>query len=76
MKLVRFMASPYGRALRVLLGLGLIVWGVRLSGIVGWIVAAVGFVPILAGAGDMCIFAPLFGYPMSGKQIRELSESH
>jgi hypothetical protein len=71
MKLVRFMASPQGRLSRVCLGLALVAWGVRMSGIAGWTIAAVGLVPILAGAGDMCLLAPLFGYPMSGRQIRE-----
>lgn len=70
MKLVRFMASTQGRLLRGFFGLVLIAWGVRASGILGWTIVAVGLVPLLAAAGDMCLFAPLFGYPMSGRQLR------
>jgi len=36
----------------------------------GIIVAVVGLVPLLAGLFDFCVFAPLFGAPMSGPKIR------
>jgi hypothetical protein len=34
------------------------------------IVAIVGLVPLAAGVFDFCVFAPLFGNPMSGPKIR------
>ena len=71
MSVVRWMASPQGRLARGLLGLVLIAWGVRTSGMLGWTIAAIGLIPLLAGAGDMCLIAPLFGLPMSGNRIRE-----
>ena len=71
MKFVQFMASPQGRLIRGLLGLLLIAVGVRMSGMVGWAIVAIGLIPLLAGAGDICLLAPLFGLPIGGKQIRE-----
>jgi predicted branched-subunit amino acid permease len=66
-----FMASTTGRITRVVLGVALIVWGVwGLGGTVGIIVAVVGLVPLLAGLLDFCVFAPLFGCPVSGPKIR------
>jgi len=70
MKLVRFLASPQGRMLRVFLGLVLIASGVRASGMLGWTIAAIGILPLLAGAGDLCFVAALFGYPIRGREIR------
>jgi hypothetical protein len=34
------------------------------------VVAVVGLVPLVAGVFDFCVFAPLFGDPLSGAQIR------
>lgn len=68
---VSFMASPTGRLVRIIAGIALIAWGVLgLSGTSGIIVALVGAVPLLAGLFDFCIFAPLFGCPLSGSKIR------
>jgi hypothetical protein len=50
----------------VLIALGLLV----IHGAGGIIVAIIGLVPLLAGLFDFCIFAPLFGAPMSGPKIR------
>ena len=66
-----FMASTAGRIIRVLAGLALIAWGLLgLGGTTGVIVAVVGAVPLLAGLFDFCVFAPLFGCPLSGSKIR------
>jgi hypothetical protein len=66
-----FMASMTGRIVRVVAGVALIAWGIMgLGGTVGIIVAVVGAVPLLAGLFDFCVFAPLFGCPMSGPKIR------
>jgi hypothetical protein len=66
-----FMASTAGRAIRIVAGIALIVWGVwGLGGIVGIIVVVIGAVPLLAGLLDFCVFAPLFGCPVSGPKIR------
>jgi hypothetical protein len=68
---VKFMASTTGRIVRIVAGAVLIVLGVWvIGGTAGIIVAVIGAVPLLAGLFDFCVFAPLFGAPMSGPKIR------
>ncbi len=68
---VTFMASTAGRIARIVAGIALIVWGmIGLGGTAGLIVAVIGAVPLLAGVFDFCLFAPLFGAPLSGPKIR------
>jgi len=68
---VRFMASPAGRIIRILAGIGLIVWGLLgIGGVNGYIVAAVGAAPLLTGVFDICVIGPLLGSPLSGRKIR------
>jgi hypothetical protein len=70
---IRAMVSPAGRALRVVAGVVLIGWGLLGSaGVAGIVVAIVGLVPLVAGAVDGCVFAPLFGYQLSGPRTRAL----
>jgi len=68
---VSYMASTTGRITRIVAGIALIAWGLMsLEGTTGIIVALVGVVPLLAGLFDFCVFAPLFGNPLSGAKIR------
>lgn len=68
---VSFMASVNGRVARVVAGIVLIVLGIwGIGGAIGVILAVVGAVPLLAGVFDVCVFAPLFGNPFRGKDIR------
>jgi hypothetical protein len=68
---VKFMASPAGRIVRIVAGIALIAWGLLvIHGVGGMIVAVVGLVPLAAGLFDFCVFAPLFGAPLSGPRIR------
>ncbi len=68
---IKFMASTAGRVTRVVAGFALILWGLLgLGGAAGIVVALVGLVPLVAGLFDFCIFAPLFGAPLSGPAIR------
>jgi Protein of unknown function (DUF2892) len=68
---VKFMASPAGRITRIVAGIALIALGLLvMHGTGGIIVAIVGLVPLVAGLFDFCVFAPLFGAPMSGPKIR------
>jgi hypothetical protein len=69
---IAFMASPTGRIVRIVAGVALIAWGLMgLGGTWGIVVAIVGAVPLLAGLFDFCVFAPLFGNPFSGSDIRD-----
>ena len=69
---VKFMASSAGRITRIIAGLVLIALGLLVmhASIGGIVVAVVGLVPLVAGLFDFCVFAPLFGAPMSGPKIR------
>lgn len=68
----RFMASSAGRILRIVAGLVIIAVGVLLiQGVVGWIIAVIGLVPLAAGVFDFCIFGPVFSGPFWGRQLRQ-----
>jgi hypothetical protein len=71
----RFLASTVGRLVRAVAGLILIVVGIAVvGGTVGWILAIIGLVPLLAGVFDRCVFAPLFGLPFVGPSLRDALE--
>jgi len=74
MAFASFMSSASGRIARIVAGLIIIAAGVYLaltgSITAGVIVAIVGLVPFLAGVFDVCLFAPLFGAPLSGAAVR------
>lgn len=69
--LIAFLASTAGRGVRAVAGLILIALGLLvLQGTAGIIVAVIGIVPLAAGVFDFCLFAPIFGAPLSGSKIR------
>ncbi len=58
--LVHFMNASFGRAARVLLGAGLLGYGLlALGGAAGILVAVVGLVPIGLGLKARCLLEPL-----------------
>ena len=68
---VSFLAAASGRTVRIVAGIALVVWGLwGIGGTSGLIVAIVGLIPLVAGLFDFCVFAPLFGAPLSGPKIR------
>jgi Inner membrane protein YgaP-like, transmembrane domain len=68
---VKFMASRAGRITRIIAGIVLIALGLLVvHGVGGIILMLVGLLPLVAGLFDFCVFAPLFGAPLGGKQIR------
>ena len=68
---VYFLASSTGRIIRVVAGVILVAWGLfGLAGTTGAVVVLIGLVPLVAGIFDFCVFAPLFGAPLSGSKIR------
>jgi hypothetical protein len=70
-----FIAGPAGRLIRAVAGLALILVALFLVGGIGrWILVIVGLVPLLAGAFDFCVFAPLFNLPFLGPRLRERLE--
>ena len=65
------MSSTPGRIGRMVAGLALIAAGLfALGGTAGVVLAAIGLVPLLAGAFDVCIFSALFGGPLRGSGVR------
>lgn len=71
---VTFMASTAGRVARIVAGLALIAVGLMMmEGTAGYVVAIIGLVPLAAGLFDFCLFAPLFGCPFNGAEIRKQS---
>lgn len=59
MNFVRFMSTPAGRAIRVVMGVALIATGIRLGSPAGWALAAFGLLPLVTGAADICPVCPL-----------------
>ncbi len=71
MEFARFMSSSFGRILRFVAGIVLIVLGLAVvQGTGGIILAFVGLVVAAAGLFNFCIFAPLFGGPFWAKDIQ------
>ena len=67
----QFIASGFGRALRIVAGLALIGWGfTHRDQIAGMVLMGVGLLPLATGAFDWCLLSPLFGGPLSGRAIR------
>lgn len=69
MAILRFLGSQPGRAARLAAGAALMAAGLGLGG--RWrALAALGLVPALAGAVDVCLLGPLFRLPFSGRRFR------
>ena len=74
---IRFMASSAGRLLRIVVGVGLILWGALFSPDTNWLLIIIGLIPLSAGLFDFCLLAPHFGYPFGGAKIRsQLNSPH
>jgi len=65
MAFAKFMATPAGRLIRIVVGVVLIALGIS-SGGAGWILALVGLVPLGAGIANVCVIAPLIRAPFHG----------
>ena len=72
MSFVRFMSSTAGRVARSAIGVILIVLGVVLGGGGLWLLLP-GVFFLAVGLVDVCVFAPLFKMPLSGKKVRALA---
>jgi Na+/alanine symporter len=69
----RFMNSVAGRRTRLVGGGVMIIAGlVFVGGPAGIVLAAVGLVPLLAGAFDICVMAPVIHTPFSGSKVRPI----
>lgn len=70
MQLAKFMASGAGRGLRIVVGAGLVWWGLGLNSTGGSIAIAIGVVAILAGVLNFCLIGPVIGAPFWGKDAK------
>jgi len=67
--IVSFMQSLSGRLLRIVVGIALIAIGLLvINNVWGIVIAVIGAVPLIAGLVGICLFAPLFGYTLSGQR--------
>ena len=71
MGFIKFMSSTAGRILRALVGVVVLVWGMVAGNV--WL-DLLGVFFIAVGVFDVCVFAPLFKMPLSGKKVRSLTE--
>ncbi len=70
MALARFMASTFGRGIRIVFGVALIAFGIVLGGFGGWALAAFGLLPLATGALNVCPVSPFIGAPFRGSCAR------
>ncbi|HEU0073452.1 MAG TPA: YgaP-like transmembrane domain [Dehalococcoidia bacterium] len=69
----RFMTSVAGRWFRIFAGVAMIAGGlVGVGGPTGLSIAALGLIPLAAGAGDICMLAPMLGTPFGGAKVRAI----
>jgi len=66
MRFLRFMSTPMGRTIRVVMGVSLVVAGVLFGGVGGWALAGFGLLPLVTGAAGVCPISPLVGEPFRG----------
>jgi hypothetical protein len=68
----RLMASPGGRAIRIVAGVALVAWGwSHHASVTGLVVMVVGLAPLLAGVFNVCLIAPVIRVPFSGRSAQE-----
>lgn len=65
-----FMASRVGRWTQMLVGGALVAGGLASDSPGRRAMALAGLVPLVAGAFDLCLLAPLFGLPVRGVALR------
>lgn len=66
----RFINSPSGRAVRVIVGVALMGWGyLRLDGTAGSVLIVVGLILLAAGVFNLCLISALLGGPIRGDQV-------
>lgn len=67
----RFINTPTGRVVRVVAGLACIAWGYsQRETAAGLAVMLIGFVPLAAGAFNLCLISALLGGPIRGDRVR------
>ena len=77
MAFAAFMNTALGRILRIVVGMAMIGVGLAaIGGVAGLVLAALGTIPLAAGAFDFCLLAPILSVPWSGAKIRAMTKSN
>lgn len=63
------MATRWGRAPRIALGLALIVFGIYLQNPWGMVIALLGVLPVASGLDNFCLIGPVFGGRIDGRPL-------
>jgi hypothetical protein len=73
----RLLSTPFGRGLRLVVGIGLIFAGVFWDrhGSLSWLLLIPGMLSILAGLLNVCLLALFFGLPLTGGELRSLNRT-
>lgn len=71
----QFMASTAGRVTRGVIGIALIVAGLPVGGVVGWVLGAFGVVLLAAGLFDFCVITGLIDNIWSEREVRARGSS-
>jgi hypothetical protein len=66
----QFMASTAGRVTRGAIGIALIVAGLVVGGVGGWVLGGFGVVLVAAGLFDFCVITGLIDNIWSGREVR------
>ena len=69
MRILDFMSTPAGRAIRIAGGAAMILAG-ALAGGSWWILAAAGMLPLATGVFNICPISPIFGRSCRGNACR------
>ncbi len=70
MAYARFVSSPLGRAIRIVLGVILIVAGLSRRDALSLVLTIIGLLPLVGGMLNVCVLCPLLGAPLSGTTLR------
>jgi Protein of unknown function (DUF2892) len=66
----QFMASTAGRVTRGVIGIALIVVGLLVGAVAGWVLGGFGAVLLAAGLFDFCVITGLVDNIWSGREVR------
>jgi hypothetical protein len=76
MNFLRFMNTPTGRWIRIVMGVALIAAGIAVGGTVGVVVAAFALLPIATGVFGVCPINPLLGESMKACAVPSERRRH
>lgn len=73
MTFARFMATPTGRILRIVLGIAIIWIGYMATKPFGYVLEFIGLIPVLAGLFNICLIGRFIGAPLRGSDLSKSS---